>query len=53
MKDELQLKCRHDEELVKKQILHRQKIERLQLRRRKTLLLHLLEQKLFDEVRSS
>ena len=51
IKDELQSKQRHDEQLLKNQLMHDQTVRRLQLKRRKLLLLHILEQKLFEEVR--
>ena len=49
-KDDLQLKLRQDEETLKRQLSHDHKIRCLQLKRRKLLLLHVLEQKLFEEV---
>ena len=51
IKDELQSKQRHDEQTLKNQLIHDQTVRRLQLKRRKLLLLHILEQKLFEEVR--
>lgn len=52
IKDELQLRLRQDEEKLKKRFNHDQFIARLQMKRQKALLLHILEQKLFEEVRS-
>jgi hypothetical protein len=51
LKDELQLKNRNDEQTLKTQVMHDHTVRRLQLKRRKLLLLHILEQKLFEEVR--
>ncbi len=51
-KDDLQLKLRNDEQTLKTQLNHDHNVRRLQLKRRKLLLLHVLEQKLFEEVRS-
>ena len=52
LKDDLQSKLRHDEQTLKTQLHHDQNVRRLQLKRRKLLLLHVLEQKLSEEVRS-
>ncbi|CAF0893329.1 unnamed protein product [Adineta steineri] len=49
LKDDLQLKLRNDEQTLKSQLNHDQTIRRLQLKRRKLLLLHILEQKLIQE----
>jgi hypothetical protein len=51
LKDDLQGKLRHDEQTLKTQLVHDQTVRRLQLKRRKLLLLHVLEQKLIEEVR--
>jgi hypothetical protein len=50
LKDDLQSKLRNDEQTLKTQLLHDHNVRRLQLKRRKLLLLHVLEQKLFEEV---
>jgi hypothetical protein len=50
MKEDLQLKLRQNEQALKTQLNHEYTIRRLQLRRRKLLLLHVLEQKLIQEV---
>ena len=50
LKDDLQSKQRNDEQTLKTQLLHDHNVRRLQLKRRKLLLLHVLEQKLFEEV---
>ncbi|CAF3393613.1 unnamed protein product [Rotaria sp. Silwood1] len=49
LKDDLQLKIRNDEQTLKTQLMHDHNVRRLQLKRRKLLLLHVLEQKLFEE----
>ncbi|UJR21547.1 hypothetical protein I4U23_024631 [Adineta vaga] len=49
LKDDLQSKLRHEEQTLKSQIGHDHNVRRLQLKRRKLLLLHVLEQKLFEE----
>jgi hypothetical protein len=49
-KDDLQLKLRNDEQTLKTQLIHDHNVRRLQLKRRKLLLLHVLEQKLVEEV---
>ncbi|CAF1168598.1 unnamed protein product [Adineta steineri] len=49
LKDDLQLKLRNEEQTLKTQIIHDHNVRRLQLKRRKLLLLHVLEQKLFEE----
>ncbi|CAF3891210.1 unnamed protein product [Rotaria magnacalcarata] len=49
LKDDLQLKIRNDEQTLKSQLMHDHTVRRLQLKRRKLLLLHVLEQKLFEE----
>ncbi len=50
LKDDLLSKQRNEEQTLKTQILHDHNVRRLQLKRRKLLLLHVLEQKLFEEV---
>jgi hypothetical protein len=50
LKDDLQSKQRTDEQTLKTQLMHDHNVRRLQLKRRKVLLLHVLEQKLFEEV---
>ena len=52
IKDELQLRLRQDEEKLKKRFAHDQLIARLKMKRQKASLLHILEQKLFEEVRA-
>lgn len=51
MKEDLQIKLHQEEQLVKTQLLHKQTVQRLELKRRKLLLLHVLEQNLFEDVR--
>ena len=52
MKDDLQIQLRQEEQLLRTQLLHKQTIQRLELKRRKLLLLHVLEQNLFEDVRT-
>ncbi|CAF1200887.1 unnamed protein product [Adineta ricciae] len=50
LKDDLQMKLRQDEQTLRVQLNHEHTVRRLQLKRRKLLLLHALEQKLIQEV---
>lgn len=52
MKEDLQIKLHQEEQLFKTQLLHKQTVQRLELKRRKLLLLHVLEQNLFEDVRT-
>ena len=45
------MKLRNDEQLLKTQLIHKHTVRRLELKRRKLLLLHVLEQNLFEDVR--
>ncbi|CAF0974201.1 unnamed protein product, partial [Didymodactylos carnosus] len=49
VKEELQMKLRNEEQNLRTQLEHDHTVRKLQLRRRKLLLLHVLEQKLFEE----
>jgi len=51
VKDTLQYKLHNDEQLLRNQLIHKQKIYQLQHKHRKVLQLHVLEKKLFEEVR--
>lgn len=50
LKEELQLKLRHDEQNLRAQLIHSYNIQRLKLKRQRQIILHTLEKNLFEEV---